>query len=536
MKDQLSYLVQYFLKAHSINIDPVELEFQIQSHPTYPSLNAITGVLDHFNVENLAVDVPVNKDVIDQLPNTFLAQIQENNHNSFVVVVKKGEAYKLIYNQKRSDLISISDFLKLFTGIVLCIDKEDSNINNQPKSNTILKRIFTSTGLIAFILVLTQYNLNIIDVIFLSTSLIGIYITINILKQEEGEVSFLGNAFCSDVTEKKNCDAVLTSKGAIVYKDLKISDISFIYFLGISLSTVLLIIGNHSIFIPKLLTLFTLPVTLYSIYYQAYKVKKWCFLCLGIVSIMWAQSIISILGFKPNFELIPIIITFFSLSLITAFWLFQSELLKSNKALKVSKVKYFKFKRSFELFNTQLNNTQPIPTTISLGNETTFGNRQSTTNITVITNPLCGHCKSVHKLIEQILKRCSQDVKITVRFNTNLKHIDNKATQIALRLVELYHLNQDTCLEAMHDIYGDTSTADWFKKWSTCSDQEKYMETLQNHGDWCQTHSINFTPELLVNGRSYPKMYDRNDLIYFIEDLVELGQINAQEIESISKL
>jgi hypothetical protein len=31
----------------------------------------------------------------------------------------------------------------------------------------------------------------------------------------------------------------------------------------------------------------------------------------------------------------------------------------------------------------------------------------------------------------------------------------------------------------------------------------------------------NFTPEILINGHSFPKEYDRADLVYFVEDLYE---------------
>ena len=36
--------------------------------------------------------------------------------------------------------------------------------------------------------------------------------------------------------------------------------------------------------------------------------------------------------------------------------------------------------------------------------------------------------------------------------------------------------------------------------------------------------AINFTPEILINGKSFPKEYSRTDLIFFIEDLEENSQ------------
>ena len=74
MKDNLSFLIQKLLKKSSIVLNFDELSFQIQSHPSYPSLHAVTGVLSHFNIENVAVQVPVNKETLSQLPECFLAE------------------------------------------------------------------------------------------------------------------------------------------------------------------------------------------------------------------------------------------------------------------------------------------------------------------------------------------------------------------------------------------------------------------------------------------------------------------------------
>ena len=75
MKNSLSYLIQHLLSKNKINFDKNELKLQIESHPSYPSLHAITGVLDHFSIDNMALDIPQNEAVFKQLPNYFIAYI-----------------------------------------------------------------------------------------------------------------------------------------------------------------------------------------------------------------------------------------------------------------------------------------------------------------------------------------------------------------------------------------------------------------------------------------------------------------------------
>ena len=83
------------------------------------------------------------------------------------------------------------------------------------------------------------------------------------------------------------------------------------------------------------------------------------------------------------------------------------------------KIDYLKFKRSFKLFNAILEKANAIETEIPDTSEIKAGNANSPLNITVITHPLCGYCKTVHLEIEKILKEHGERVNICIRFNVN---------------------------------------------------------------------------------------------------------------------
>ena len=57
-----------------------------------------------------------------------------------------------------------------------------------------------------------------------------------------------------------------------------------------------------------------------------------------------------------------------------------------------------------------------------------------------------------------------------------------------------------------------------------------YFEQLVKQNDWCMQNNINFTPEILLNGKSFPNEYNRSDLINFIDDIVD------KELEKLSEL
>ena len=524
MKDSLVFQVQQLLKFNKIAIDKAELAFQIKSHPSYPSLHAVTGVLDHFNIDNLALDVPVNEATLSQLPVSFLAQVKTEQGEDFAVVNNKGLNYELITNSNQKSTVSLSDFLKKFTGIIVAVEKEDTSNSFNSKSKLFSNTLVT-IAVLAFIGYFLLENPSINNTTFFFLSLLGLYASTSIYKQELGEDSLLGNAFCSNATEKKSCDAVLNSKGATLFGKFKLSDLSLIYFSGLALSTFLLSISTPNSFSTLLtISLIALPITIYSIYYQYAVMKKWCLLCLSIVGIMWLQS--TLLFFNSisitSINLKNISITAFSFSLLFLIWNYIKPLIEMTKEGKQTKIDYFKFKRNFNLFNTLLQKSPSISTKINDVSEIVFGNKNAALNITIVTNPFCGHCKAVHTLVEDILQSHNEKVKITIRFNVNVNNPESDVIKITTRLIELYHeKDAKTCLLAMHDIYGDLNADQWLAKWNYCEAPKKYLDVLQKENDWSKSNNINFTPELLINGRSFPKEYNRPDLIYFIEDLAE---------------
>ena len=73
----------------------------------------------------------------------------------------------------------------------------------------------------------------------------------------------------------------------------------------------------------------------------------------------------------------------------------------------------------------------------------------------------------------------------------------------------------------MSEIYEEGNVEAWLKKWGSCNNINYYVSELEKGSNWCKENTINFTPEILINGKSFPKEYNRTDLIFFIEELEE---------------
>ena len=529
MKDTLSFLVQSLLQKNKINVNSDELDFQIQSHPSYPSLHAITGVLTHFNIENTAIKVPVDKETLAQLPTHFIAQVKRNKQNNFALVLNKGKDYKLIFSNKESETISDLIFLEQFTGILVAVEKDETKTANQTNTTRFQKPLF-AIALVLFVSLFFISSPNLSNSIYFVLSLIGIGISLLIIQHDLGLSSKIIDSICSQESKTTNCNAVLNSKGATLYKDIKLSDASLIYFVSISMASLFLSLTNISFNLLYIISLIATPIIAYSIYYQIKVSKNWCALCLAIASVLVLQA--SVFFFtESNFNVLRIktgLLIGFSFVTIASVWLFINSKLRQELALKKLKVTSTKFKRNFDLFNTLLQQSESVNTTLTNTPEIVLGNKNALLNITVIINPFCGHCKNVHNLMESILKRYHNAVSITIRFNINPSNLESNGMQVSSRLLELFHTEGElNCLKAMHDIYNNVDATAWLAKWKKVANLETYSNILEAEYNWCLDNNINFTPEILINGKSFPKAYNREDLLFFIEDLNEnLKQTN----------
>lgn len=526
MKDTLSFLVQSLLKNNKINVDGEELDFQIQSHPSYPSLHAITGVLTHLDIDNTAIRVPVDKKTLLQLPTSFIAQLKVDHDSFFALVIKKKGHYKIIESSKKSKTISETTFLEQFTGILVAVEKDDTTPKNQTNTANFQKPLF-SIAVVLYILLFFNSGPNFTASIHFILSLTGVGISYLIIQHDLGFSSKIIDSICSQESKTTNCNAVLNSKGATLYKNVKLSDVSLVYFVSLSIASLLLSTTHLPLNPLFLISVAGLPIVVYSIYYQIKVSKNWCVLCLGIATILVLQAATFFIAETrvPVFYIESLLFMTLSISAIAGLWLYVSTTLKQEQAFRKLKLVSNKFKRKFDLFNTLLQQSNTINTELIDTSEIVFGNKNAPLNITVITNPFCGHCKGAHNLVESILKQHHNEVNVTIRFNINTSNLESNGVLISSRLLELFQTDGERkCIEAMHDIYNNGDPQAWLTKWGKSKNIEIYTDILKSEYDWCLDNQINFTPEILINGKSFPKAYDRSDLKYFIEELTEYYQ------------
>lgn len=521
MTENFNYLFQY-LEKENATIDKTEFEFQIQSHPEYPSLLSIADTLSFFNIDNLATRI--EKEQIDILPTRFIVYLNEElNAPSLFLVEKRGENYSIL-KDKSTNTISRQELEQRWLEIVLVVEKPEIEPITIDKKN--LNGLFFSLLILAFGSVLYSLNATFKEILFLLFPTIGVLFSVAALKDLFDAKSELLNSFCN-MTASTSCASVVGSNKWKIFEIVNFSDLSMVFFSFQFMGLFFSILTNNtdSFFtLQKILLVFAVPVIFASLYYQKFVEKKWCPICLVIIIIILLE-----LGYLFVFQNGIFILGVASILLnglvfisVLIAWLGLKKLLTSQKELKEFQFKGSRFMRNYEIFkNTLLASDKTNYEPLSSGN-LVVGNENAPLKITLVTNPFCGYCKEAHTIVEEILKKHKDSLCVDFRFNFNVEDDNEPSKKVHQKLVRIYFDNgQEAFMKALHDWFENKDESQLIVSEKSVITDLKINDILQEQYLMNQANEISFTPAIIINQHLYPKMYERKELVYFINDLLE---------------
>jgi thiol-disulfide isomerase/thioredoxin len=194
------------------------------------------------------------------------------------------------------------------------------------------------------------------------------------------------------------------------------------------------------------------------------------------------------------------------------------KLLITHKNLKENQVKNIRFIRNYDIFKNTLLTQKKVQFPVI---PILLGNKQSKTNITIVTNPFCGHCKKAHEILDEILENHNENVLVQIILKVDLEHESEDNIKLYRNLYALNSTIDKTIFtEALKNWFEETNLQLWLEKYEiTVSSQ--FDEVIKSHFEWSVNNQINFTPAIFINRYQYPDVYDRDNLKYFINDLIE---------------
>jgi thiol-disulfide isomerase/thioredoxin len=266
-------------------------------------------------------------------------------------------------------------------------------------------------------------------------------------------------------------------------------------------------------------TLVSVLAIAYSLYIQAFVEKAFCRVCLLIISILIGQLVLSILFFQSTpFSVGALLLTAVLWILVFSAVLYFSNILSQKENLQKSNAKNLRFKRNYELFKSQLLENGKI----EFQDTETFvlGNKDSKLRLSIVSNPYCGFCKDGHKIMEGLLEKYPDDISVQIRFNYSPERADEKYTKLLSAFKHIYYSKpQKDFLKAVEEWFEtrDENKIVSLSGSTATEDLTPFIEMTKDNNN----SGLNFTPIFILNGHQFPDKYDREDIWFFVDELME---------------
>jgi len=531
--------ISEFTRYLNLPVSNKFLEYQILSHPDYPSWVSISDVFVRIGLRHEVRRI--SNEQLSNLNFPFLVKSESKDSNE-ISIVKNSKALQLwfadpVINNSKTSIVLLPNI------------KESKIVDNENLKNIVNERILSIlkvlliASLITFVIVAGIPFSSWIDIFLPLTSLCGLSLGILLIIKELGFNSKALENFCNFGGEG-NCDKIIHSDASKIFGEISLSDAAVSYFLFqlFIVGFLLPFVQTPSAYLAilSLYSIITIPVLFYSFYMQ-FKLKLACMLCLAVDSILIAQLALFGLMHSTNIFSMSnvsflsfILVSLLFVGITAAVILINSTLIKYN-SLKKSSVITNRFKHNLSLFKQQLYKQKKINVD-TFDKEIVLGNQNSPIEIDMIANPGCRYCGKAFRKVFQLLYTYPDMIKIVIRFNFMV--LPNLYENIPPFFKKKLHLmnywihevygkpnQQDLTIQLINDWYkfGNKHFKKFKKKYTTEKDSE-YEHTLTfayQHSEWVYKTGIKTFPTIMINGFKIPVNYNIDDIIALMPGFIQ---------------
>ncbi|MFT4071634.1 MAG: vitamin K epoxide reductase family protein [Dysgonamonadaceae bacterium] len=485
-------------------------------HPHKYNLFGLSGMLNDYGVETLGLRIG-NKEEIKNLIPPFVAQ---NSHELVLVTKVTDQEISYIWAGKNMTT-SLEEFKRTWSGVVLLVEADEKSIEpdyseNRKKElfNTVQKYLLILAVLVLATLLYIHQKMytDIGMTASLIVNIIGIYTGyLLVLKQMHIKGSY-GDKICS-LLKKSDCNDILESQAAKIGGVMGWIEIGLGYFIS---NTLITLTAPRHIAYLAIISACALGYSVWSIWYQKFKAKAWCPLCLivqGIFIMLFAIYLAAGLFSIPSFALLDILFLG-AIYLLPVFSinLFLPLLAEGRKAEQIT-YEMNSLKMKDDVFGAILRQ-QPFYEINKSTSKILFGNPNAQILISILTNPHCNPCALMHKRIGNLLERNNTDFCIQYIFSSFNEELETSGKC----LINAYFTHQREKSDEIFGEwfeYGKYSQEAFFEKYALDASDTDAVAEYAAHQFWKENTGLRATPTVLINGYKLPHEYKIEDMLYF---------------------
>lgn len=293
---------------------------QFQAMP-FQTLFGLKKLLDRYGIDAEGLELADNNE-IDKLPLPLIAQTTKG----LVIVTAVSDREVNYISQSEQETAERSRFTGSMTGkVLIAVPRADagepdygqhhfSDIANRAKSWILAA---CAIGLIIYLFISNRLYSHVSTVLLTIINIAGVYIGWLLVQKSAHIKNRHADAVCS-VVEAGGCDDILQTSAAKFFGIFGWSEVGLAYF---SVSLLCLLIFPQYIGSLALINLVCLPFSFWSVWYQKFKAKTWCTLCLCVQSMLWLLFFCYLAGgwikaaWPPKPEIIVLGVTYLTVML-----------------------------------------------------------------------------------------------------------------------------------------------------------------------------------------------------------------------------
>ena len=278
---------------------------------TFKSLFGLAKELEGFGVDSEAYALADKETDLPRLTPPFLAHTPDG----FVIVESIGGGNVSLRAFDGPAVVATPDFLRKWDGNVLLVFPREDAAEPGYRRHRFIElamkaRRWLLAAALAFVFVCGFVEAGLwrhLSTIFLTViSLAGLYVAYELLLKTYGIHSSRGDSICG-IIDRSGCHTVLGTSAAKFFGIFSWSEVGFAYF---SVTLAVLLLAPQHIGYLALGNACCCPFSFWSVWYQKYRAKAWCTLCLITQACLWLSLASYVFGgwFEGAF---PLDINFF---------------------------------------------------------------------------------------------------------------------------------------------------------------------------------------------------------------------------------
>lgn len=512
--------VEHALYAHRLTIPSSFIKDGLSGHPEFPSVAAISDCLLEWQIPNIAARI--SSEQLREVPLPALVHLDV--HNGIFASIRKidDNMVQWLDPERGWREETFESFVQRWNGVTLIIEPNEESFRYAEKAKKFHKpdNVWRTPLVLSGLVLALFLALNIIlprsaEVspllnFLTSVNCVGLLISLILLWQSIDPGNAFVNKFCSLGT-LANCTDLLQSKAAYVTKWLSWAEVGYFYFAGGAIIGLCgIVLGMDEVKDALIImNLVSLPFTAYSVYYQLFVARRACLLCTSVLIVLWVEFF----GIATMYDqaiwsarIVNIDLLILSYLLPIVVWALMKDSFRMVKEYSAIKYYFRKIKFSSGVFNSIFGDAKPMPPLMEGMHTIKVGNPAAEHVLTIVTNPQCTPCASMHKDINDLLMFSDH-----VRCEFILIGGSPASLRVASKIFSASDPGE-RLLSWYQDIFQDYDK--WNKKYPEAMISKENVAQLKLHERWSRIAGVRSTPSLFFNGVQVPEMYSVSDFKY----------------------